>query len=364
MKIRIMLLLVVVSYSLQSIGQEIKYYDANNFTLVGSAFDLNEGGFMRVDSLDYPNLLPVIKSLYAHSAGLAVTFKTNSSKIALKWQTSDRNLSTNMSAIVQKGLDLYIKRDGKWIYAGVAKPKITEPPYQNHSYTVINHMDSSMKECLLYLPLYDELHNLEIGIDENTRIESLDAPFRNKIIVYGSSIVHGASASRSGMAYPATLSRRTGLNFVNMGISGRARLEIEVAEMLVDTKADAFILDCFPNPSPEQIRSRTIPFINYIRERCPQTPIIVIQTIVRESTNFNLKISKYEQDKRTEARIALTKLMDAGDPNLYFIDEKDFIGDDHDGTADGVHPSDLGFDRMLEIIEPRVISILNRYGVR
>ena len=44
--------------------------------------------------------------------------------------------------------------------------------------------------------------------------------------------------------------------------------------------------------------------------------------------------------------------------NLYFIKEDQFLGTDHEGTVDGTHPNDLGFDRMLKKYKPAISKIL------
>ena len=46
------------------------------------------------------------------------------------------------------------------------------------------------------------------------------------------------------------------------------------------------------------------------------------------------------------------------DKNMYFIDSEGFLGGDHIATADGTHPTDLGFTRMLEVISPKLKKIL------
>ena len=40
-----------------------------------------------------------------------------------------------------------------------------------------------------------------------------------------------------------------------------------------------FILDCIPNPSPKEITDRTVDFVMTLRQKHPDTPIIVIQTL-------------------------------------------------------------------------------------
>lgn len=93
-----------------------------------------------------------------------------------------------MTAIARKGLDLYIERDGQWVYAGFGWPK-----GDNHDSALVEYMDEGEKTCLVYLPLWDEVLSLELGIDGDSRIEAVPNPFRHRIVVLGSSITHGAS---------------------------------------------------------------------------------------------------------------------------------------------------------------------------
>ena len=130
-------------------------------------------------------------------------------------------------------------------------------------------------------------------------------------------------------------------------------------DMLKDIDADAFILDCIPNPSVDEICDRTINFIKTIRDKHTDAPIIVIQSVIREKGNFNMKICKMvkEQNRAIEDQIHI--LHELGFKNLYLIKENHFLGTDHEGTVDGVHPSDLGFERMLEKIKPALAEILD-----
>lgn len=260
-----------------------------------------------------------------------------------------------MTPIMQKGLDLYIRKDGIWQYAGVGIPQGIDS-----SSILAENMDESEKECLIYLPLYDEITHLEIGVSKKSYLKKMDNPFKGKIIVYGSSITQGASASRPGLAYPSQLSRSSGYQFINMGLSGNGKMELPVAKMLSQINdVDAFILDCIPNPSVDEICDRTINFIKTIRDKHTDAPIIVIQSVIREKGNFNMKICKMvkEQNRAIEDQIHI--LHELGFKNLYLIKENHFLGTDHEGTVDGVHPSDLGFERMLEKIKPALAEILD-----
>ena len=314
---------------LQAANEEnIVYTNASNLQLIGKA--TVEGDFFhRIDTAHYQNLPSTVKQLYTYSAGLAIAFKTNSSVIKVKWRVPNKKQNANMTPIMQKGLDLYIRKDGIWQYAGVGIPQGIDS-----SSILAENMDESEKECLIYLPLYDEITHLEIGVSKKSYLKKMDNPFKGKIIVYGSSITQGASASRPGLAYPSQLSRSSGYQFINMGLSGNGKMELPVAKMLSQINdVDAFILDCIPNPSVDEICDRTI--------------------------NFNMKICKMvkEQNRAIEDQIHI--LHKLGFKNLYLIKENHFLGTDHEGTVDGVHPSDLGFERMLEKIKPALAEILD-----
>ena len=52
------------------------------------------------------------------------------------------------------------------------------------------------------------------------------------------------------------------------------------------------------------------------------------------------------------------------DKHIYFIDSEGFLGDEHIATTDGCHPTDLGFTYMLDVISPKILKILKKYGIR
>lgn len=83
-----------------------------------------------------------------------------------------------MTAISRKGLDLYIERGGQWVYAGFGWPK-----GDNHDSALVEYMDQGEKTCLLYLPLWDEVLSLELGVDGDSphrgRSEPVPPPDRS-----------------------------------------------------------------------------------------------------------------------------------------------------------------------------------------
>ena len=336
--------------------QPLRYVDAATLTVIGKSMPTPKL-FQRVDTARYELWQPV-KNYSAFSTGLAVVFRTDSRTIRARWKTGGYGLGHNMTAIARKGLDLYIERDGQWVYAGFGWPK-----GDNHDSALVEYMDEGEKTCLVYLPLWDEVLSLELGIDGDSRIEAVPNPFRHRIVVIGSSITHGTGLSRPGMAYPAQLERATGFEFVNLGASGQCKMEQFFAHVAAACEADAFLFDSFSNPSAQQIEERLEPFVATIRAAHPTTPLIFLQTEVRESRNFNDKIRKFEDDKRAASEAGMQRLLKQ-DKNIYFLNPGMPLGDDHDETVDGVHPSDLGHGRILEVIRPQIVKILKKHDIR
>lgn len=354
-------LLLTLTFALLGLGlsaQELRYVDAATLTLINKA-QPTQHPYHRIDTASYPDLTPPANRYFRYSAGIAVVFRTNSSTIAARWTSSEHRLHNNMTGIMATGLDLYIRRGGEWVWAGFGCQNPTKPDHQT---VIVEKMDNSEKECLLYLPLMDEVQTLEIGVDNGARIESAPNPFRRRIVVLGSSITHGIAASRSGMTYPAQLERRTGFEFVNLGISGNCKLDAEQARIIAETEADAFVFDCFSNPMQKQIDDRLANFVAIIRAKQPHTPLIFLQTLVRRTGNFNLARRDGEQRKRDAATRGMHQLLDAGDRNLYFLDPGMEPGDD--GLVDGTHPTDLGFLRIADQLEPQLMKIFKRYDIR
>ena len=339
----------------QAGAQTLKYIDADRLLMVGKAKP-SEEYFHRIDTALYRNLPPKVKYLSTFSCGLAIGFMTNSSVIAAEWEVKPDKPSPNLSAIAHSGLDLYIERNGVWEFAGVGKPELNGTRSKS---IIVQEMDDTPKKCLLYLPLFSETKTLKIVVEEGSEIVSLPYPFEKRVLVYGSSIVHGAEASRAGTTYVAKLSRRTGVDFINLGFSGNARMENSMADCLSDIKADAYILDCVPNATAQQISERTAYLVETIRNKHPEAPIIVMQSIAMDIGNFNLKIKSDLRIKDETIRNEVEKLCKRGVKKLYFIEGKDLIGKDHEGTGDGIHPNDLGFERMATYLEPKLMEILN-----
>lgn len=361
MKLRYSLLILICATTLKLNAQNIaqlNFTNADQLTLIGKSEE-TRNRYDRIDTTKYKGLPPRVAQLLTNSAGLAISFKTNSKIIAAKWCVSKSRALPYMFPTAHKGVDLYIKNGNSWQFAGIGKVSGT-----CNEEIIISRMDNTEKECLLYLPLYDQTDKVEIGIEKQATITKGVEPFAQRVLIYGSSIVQGTGASRPGMAYPARLSRATGINFINLGLSGSAKMEPEVVDMVAALNADAYILDCVPNTNPTLITERTAYLVKTIRKQHPSAPIIVLQSPVRESGYWDKTLGNQVRQQNINIQQEILALLNKGIKDLYFITSENMLGNDHEGTTDGTHPNDLGYDRMLRHIQPQLVDILNKYNIK
>ena len=362
---RTLLILSLVLCSIAALAQtpkdvKIVFTEASDLNLIGKIHKETPNPYHRVDTVKYKGFTTGENRQVRCPTGLAVLFKTNSTVITVQTDWGWEYSSVATMPIAYRGYDLYIKKDGKWIYAESGATKHGKKGEQN--LVIIRNMDDSEKECMLYLPIYSEVYSAQIGIQEGAYIEPLESPFRHRIGIFGSSYTQGISTSRPGMSYPMQLMRMTGLQLLSLGCSGNCKMQPYFADVLCDAEVDAFIFDCFSNPDAKMIEERLFPFIEKIQAAHPGKPLIFQQTIYREGRNFSRSVDEKEGAKQAMAeklmKEAVKKYKD-----VYFI-QTNATDQMHSTSVDGIHPSDHGYTLWAESIRKPVVKILKKYGIR
>ena len=337
-----------------------KWVDATELGIHGYTQKTDKGTYYRFDHTPYEGFNKTIVNYSMYPTGLYLVFKTDSPEISVNWENVPHRMGDNMTGISQHGLDLYIKVDGKWKFAAVGRVS-TLPEKNSRTKTLIKNLPEGENEFLLYLPGWCELTKLEIGVDKDATIEGLPKPFKHKVIVHGSSITHGASASRPAMNYPALLSRNLGIDFVNFGFSGQCKMQPQFLEFLKSCEADAFVFDAFSNPSEKEIKERLNNFVDELVKAHPGKPLIFIQSPIDQDSYFNTK--KYaERMSLTKTAAEMMKALSKKHKDVYFLAVPNVLGTD--ATIDNSHPTDLGFDRFLKAYQPKIAKILKKYGIK
>ncbi len=328
-------------------ASHIEWYNALDIGLTGQFWKDLDQPYDRLPARARGVVRNPVWSLGTNTAGMSVLFKTNSQNIHVKWIVRYGNSMWHMTNCGIRGLDLYMSDDGIWRYAGSGSPGSGK----SYKREIIKGLDGDMHQFIMNLPLYDGIDTLWIGVEEGSAMEAVK-PFEGKpIVIYGTSIQQGGCASRPGMAASNILSRKLNREVINLGFSGNGRMEMELAKLIAEIDASAYIFDCLPNlHSLDLIYPRYVDFIHYIREERPDIPIFLVETATTVKSAI-VSDDKIQLDRQNEELGKAFKTLKAeGVKKLYLITGDDLIGTDGEGTVDGVHYTDLGFIRYTDKI--------------
>ena len=294
-------------------------------------------------------------NLSRHSAGMLARFRTDASEIWVDYEVTSASLAMpHMPATGVSGVDLYAEDDeGRWSWLAVSRPTQTKTNAQ-----LISGIAPGTRGYALYLPLYNGTESLRVGVPQGSEFLPIQPRDEQPIVFYGTSITHGACASRPGMPHPAILGRRLNRPTINLGFSGNGRMEPEVGALLAELDPAVYVIDCLPNMIGREVAERTVPLVNQLRAAHPDTPILLVEDRTYANTPFLPLRRQRHQESRAAFRAAYDSLLQAGHTQLGYIDGETLLGSDRDDTTDGSHPSDLGFFRQAEAIEPELRRLL------
>lgn len=349
-------------------SSELRYYDVRELDLpvIGKGFEnctretdsVSDGFYTRLPAYLHGKVREAVWDLGQNSSGIAVRFRTDSKCIGARWKLLNNFGMPHMAATGVKGLDLYALEDGKWHFAGTAQPNGKES--QN---IFIRRMDGQMREYLMYLPLYDGVIKLEIGVDstsqvlapENTLLTSNDGA----IVFYGTSVTQGGCASRPGMSYTSIIERELQVPTINLGFSGNGRMDIAIAEAIAEIPAQAYVIDCLANCTAQIVRDSTENFLRCILAAHPDKPVYLVSNYCYPYQWLDSQFVEETEEENALWYEFYEKFKAEGYENIRYIDvyndgdmEKSATGPDHEGTVDGTHMTDLGFLRFAKRLIP------------
>ncbi|WP_316824983.1 SGNH/GDSL hydrolase family protein [Pedobacter miscanthi] len=326
--------------------------------------------WQNVDSVNYYARLPTgsekdvrkeVWDLAKNTAGEYIDFSTTGQKIVVKYLLKGGKSLDNMPTLGVSGVDLYAEDNygnWHWMKAAYSYRDTVTYSYANFDQNV------KIKKFRLYLPLYNTPKWLKIGVGVNDQFAVEEANDKTPLVFYGTSIMQGASASRPGMAWLNILGRKLGLPVINLGFSGNGRLETPLIDLMNQTDAKLFVLDCQPNlhdkkvyPA-EEIEKRITASVQSLKTKHPNTPILLVEHS-SGLTNVNLDTELTGRYIWTSQILYKTyqKLKQSGVKDLYVLTAKE-IGFTDNSTIDGTHPNDFGMMQYADAYEKSIRKIL------
>lgn len=345
----------LVGRAAQQEKSSIVWHDVQEWGVEGRGFDDTEKYFDRLPARARGIVRSAVWSLSRHSAGMLVRFRTDATEISADYAVTSKSLAmAHMPATGVSGLDLYATDDaGQWRWVSVVRPSA-----QQMQVKLATGLKPGLRDYAVYLPLYNGTEYLKIGVPAGTTFEPIAPRQDPPIVFYGTSITHGACASRPGMPHPAILGRRLNRPVINLGFSGNGKLEKEVGQFLVELNPAVYVLDCLPNMTAAEVKARTEPMVQQLRAAHPRVPIVLVEDRTYADSWIRPSRQVRNDSSRAEFQAAYERMQQAGVNNLYYVPGESLLGEDRDDTTDGSHPSDLGFWRQANAIEPSLRKAL------
>lgn len=293
-------------------------------------------------------------NLACESAGLAIRFKTDAEDIKVKYKVAGGYSMPHMPSTGVSGVDLYRNADGAFCFGGYSFGDTIRYEY---------HIDRGNRgreeEYTLYLPLYNAVKHLEIGVPDGKSLSFVPASPERPIVLYGTSIAQGACASRPGMAWGNIVSRSLGKPLVNLGFSGNGKLEKEVIDFINELDACVYIVDCMANLTDKtemEVKDLVKQAVRQIREK-HDAPILLVEHAGYSNGTTNQE--QYDAYTHTNAgqAMAYKELKKEGMKRLFYLSHKE-LNYAPDSWVDYVHPSDLGMARQAAAVEKKIMTII------
>lgn len=296
-------------------------------------------------------------NLSRDSSGLSVRFVTDAERIAVRWTLNTEELAMyHMPATGVSGVDLYVKQGEQWHYLGTGRA--TE--YPTNEYLVADNLAGEPAEYRVHFPLYNGVTQVEVGVPDGAKFEWLaPADAKRAIVVYGTSITQGGCASRPGMSYTSILSRRLDAPVINLGFSGNGKSEPELAHLLAELDPAAYVLDPLPNMFPDDVEQRLPAFIDILRAARPNTPILLVESPLYPASEFVASSAARVNESNERLGRVFAMQQAKGDRRIFLVPACDLTADLGEATVDGIHPTDLGFARLADSIEPYLRKALD-----
>lgn len=328
------------------------------FRLAGFGWFEKEKVYRRLPVEARRDIREPVDQLANCTAGGQVSFRSNSRKISVRVKLHGVANMNHMPATGQCGFDLYIGNPGRQRFCSV-----TKYDHSKDHYTILlfEQKDPVMRTYTLNFPLYKGVKRVHIGLKPEAVIKPPPRFAREeKVIFYGTSITQGGCASRPGMAHSNILSRYLNMEFINLGFSGNGLGEPELAHLITEIPDPAlYILDYGTNAGYERLKKTLPGFVRILRKKQPNLPILVTSKAGIGPEEFYPEVRRQRILRRDYQKDYVTKLRKKGDRNIFFLDSNGFLGKEGpECTVDGGHPTDLGFLRIAERLEPTIRKLL------
>ena len=326
------------------------------FRIYGIA-DNEKGDFCRLPRELLPQCSAGIQRLAEYLAGACVRFTTDADSLSVIWELVTSANMSHFAPCGKNGMELFEETEQGTHHVSNLLPALEDGGACRIQQSSFVRLPGGLRSYVLYLPLYNGLRTLMLGLPPQAQLLPGRTPRTEKpVVFYGSSVTQGACASKAGSCYTTLLARRLDAAQINLGFSGNAKGEEVIARHIASLDMSLFVYDYDYNaPSVEHLQATHEPFFRIIREAQPELPVVMI-------SRFSGTWGADADARRDVIRNTFLHAVQAGDHRVWFVDGHPLFGEtDRDMcTVDTGHPTDIGFLRVADALEPLLRKIL--YG--
>lgn len=340
------------------------WYDpatANYPVIEGQAWgQQTESPYDRLPARARPLVREDVWNLGKNAAGEYIGFTTNATAITVRYIVTGDLSMPHMPATGVSGVDLYAKnKQGRWLWAS-GRYNFGD----TIEYRFSNLEDSPEAAFRLYLPLYNSVKWLAVGVPDGTSFAFIPKQKEKPVVIYGTSIAQGGCASRPGLGWTNILNRLTDRNIINLGFSGNGRLEKPVVDLITEIDASLFVLDCLPNlvsrkdyPA-EELKKLILNAVATLRHKHPNTPVLLAEhSIAIPLSNMDTSMLNRYRQTNTILLETFAAMQKQGVKNIYLLTAKE-MGLNTESTVDGTHPNDIGMMEYAQAFAKKIKLIL------
>lgn len=336
-------------------GEAVYDIPSPAFDLYGVSYDEKEGAFVRMDMVVAEKVSSGVRGLARHTSGGRLCFATDSHSLKITVTYPKLLVMHHMAITGSSGFSLFERMEQGEEYVANLMPYFMD---ETGFSAAAKLQGGSMREYVLYFPLYQDVSSLQITLDENARVQR-GKSYRDiaPILYYGSSITQGGCASRPDNAYQALICQRNNIDYINLGFSGNAKGEKEMVAYLGGLNCSLFVCDYDHNaPTVEHLRATHYPLYQQFRAAQPNTPILFL-------SKPDIARDRDGEERLKIIRSTYLKAKRQGDNNVYFLSGKNFYGKKRcwKFAVDGCHPTDCGFAVMADKIYKKMCQIDGKF---
>ena len=324
----------------------------------GVGWDGLRSGYVRLPEKARGVVRESVWNLALNAAGLSLVFESDAPEIIVLYGLKDGLNMFHMPSTGRSGLDLYARgSDGRTRWVAPNFPAKISNDTTRYIYSGISYYPEGSRsyEYHLYLPPYNTVTWIKIGVPEDAQLRLIPETRRHPVVIYGTSITQGACASRPGNAWTNIVERDLRLPVVNLGFSGNGKLEPEVLDLLSEIDASLYVLDCTANLTrATDIESRLLEAVRILRNRS-NCPILIAEHAGNVGESASAAKEAYRQ-ANVQVRSAYETLKKRGEPEIYYLSH-DELGLPMDGMIEGVHPNDFGMRFLAAAFEKKIMEI-------